>query len=341
MNDPQAAADPNRVDPQKTHAVGEWKYTSPLLACRFDPSGQFVFCSAQDNTVQRWNIASGAAVPMEGHDSWVRGIACHPSGSHVYTGGYDGQLIAWEASAEAPKPVYTIEAHDGWIRSVAVSADGKLLATGGNDHQVKLWDPLDGRLIDVLEGHPCHVYSVLFHPDGKRLVSGDLKGEVREWDLATTEQLRTLDGSALWKYDGGFRADIGGVRGIGFNADATLLACGGITEVSNAFAGIGNPLVVVFDYVTGEKKQSQVSSKKPRGTVWNVHFHPEGFLMGVSSGHDGGHLLFWKVAEPNEFFDFKLPNLAYDSDLHPDKLRVVTAHEDNTLRLWRMTAPAG
>jgi hypothetical protein len=48
--------------------------------------------------------------------------------------------------------------------------------------------------------------------------------------------------------------------------------------------------------------------------------------------------MFWKVDAPNEFFDFKLPNLSYDSDLHPDKLRMVTAHQDNVLRLWRMTA---
>ena len=95
-----------------------------------------------------------------------------------------------------------------------------------------------------------------FHPDGTRLVSGDLKGQVREWDLASGEQLRTLVGEGLWKYDEGFRADIGGVRGIDFSPDAALLACGGISEVSNAFAGIGNPLVVVFDYYTGEKKQA-------------------------------------------------------------------------------------
>ena len=348
MNDTQAAAAPAPAtvpppiaDPQKTHAAGEWKYTSPLLSCRFDPSGQYVFCSATDHTVQRWNIATGAATPLVAHDSWVRAIAFHPSGSHVYTGGYDGRLIAWEASAESPLPVRTTEAHDGWIRSLSVSPDGKLLASGGNDNCVKLWSTDDGRLVNVLEGHANHVYTVMFHPDGTRLVSGDLKGQVREWDLASGEQLRTLDGVGLWKYDEGFRADIGGVRGIGFNADGSLLACGGISEVSNAFAGIGNPLVVVLDYLTGEKKQACVGSKKPRGTIWNVHFHPDGFLIGSDSGHEGGHLYFWKVDSPNEFFDFALPTFCYDSDLHPDKLRIVTTHRDNVLRLWKMAAPVG
>ncbi len=45
----------------------------PLALLSLRPQRQFVFCSAQDNTIQRWNIASGEAVPLVGHDSWVRG----------------------------------------------------------------------------------------------------------------------------------------------------------------------------------------------------------------------------------------------------------------------------
>jgi WD40 repeat protein len=331
--------DLGQVDPQKTHAAGEMKYTSRLLSCRFDPSGQYVFASAYDNAVLRWKVEGGEPTTLAGHDSWVRAIAFHPSAGQTYTGGYDGQVIFWETAAAAPAPLKTLAAHDGWVRALATSPDGKLLASAGNDRLVKLWSTDTGELVDVLSGHQSHVYNVRFHPDGTRVVSGDLKGEVREWDLATGEQLRTLDGGALWKYDTTFRADIGGVRGMGFSADATLLACGGISEVTNAFAGLGNPLVVLFDYVTGEKKQSFVTAKKLRGTIWNVHVHPAGFVIGAGSGHDGGHLLFWKAEDPNEFFDYKMPNLCYDSDLHPDQLRMATTHLDNVLRLWKLTAP--
>ena len=296
-----------------------------------------MFATAYDNTIQRWNLASGKQTALAAHDSWVRAIAFHPSGSTLYSGGYDGRLIWWETSSEAPVPLRTIEAHRGWLRAIAVSPDGKLLATCGNDNLVKLWNALDGTLLGDCHGHANHVYNVAFHPKLPVLVSGDLKGVVREWDIATCEQLRQFSAAALWKYDAGFGADIGGVRGIDFRADGKFLACGGITEVSNAFAGIGFPMAVVIDLERGEVQQQHVTAAKLKGPLWNVRFHRDGFLIGASGGHDGGHLLFWKLEQANEFFDFKLPDICRDFDLHPDQLRLATAHEDKTVRLWQMT----
>jgi WD40 repeat protein len=330
-----------QVDAPQTRAAGEFKHTWPLLACRFDPSGQFVFGSAFDNTIQRWHLASGKATSLVGHDSWVRAMTFHPSGSALISGGYDGRVIWWDATSDEPKPQRTIDAHQGWVRAVAVSPDGTLLATAGNDNLVRIWNAVDGTHVTDCLGHANHVYNVAFHPQGKTLVSGDLKGLVIEWDIASGEELRRLDAAALWKYDVGFGADIGGVRGIAFGAEGNLLACGGITDVSNAFAGIGNPLVVVFDFQTGEKKQSLVSTKKLRCPVSGLRFHRDGTIIASGGGLDGGHLLFWKPDSANEIFDFKLPDVARDLDLHIDQRRLATTHEDKTLRLWEITAKSG
>ncbi len=328
------------VDVQKIHKVGEYKHGSPLLTCRFDPSGQFVFASAEDFSIQRWNLNDGKVTPLVGHESWVWTLAFHPSGSTLYSSGYDGRLIYWDATAEAPQPQHTIEAHDGWARSVAVSPDGNLVATVGNDHLVKLWNAVDGSLVDVLEGHTCHVYNVAFHPTLPLLVSGDLKGVVRLWDLASGEELRQFDAAPLWKYDGGFRADIGGIRSISFSADGKYLACGGITEVSNAFAGIGTPLVLVFNFETGEKVQSLMAKKKFRGKATGVFFHADQFVAGSTSGHDGGHLLVWKLDQKEEFFDFKFPDSIRAMDRHADGVRLATADPGGNVLLWKMAAKA-
>jgi WD40 repeat protein len=327
-----------KIEPRETHQVGEFKHASPLLACRFDPSGQFVFASAHDFSIQRWALAGGKVTPLVAHQSWVWTLAFHPSASALYSGSYDGRLIFWDATAEAPAPLRTIEAHEGWLRAVAVSPDGNLLATAGNDNLVKIWSTADGAHLQTCFGHANHVYNVAFHPTLPRVVSGDLKGVVREWDIATGEELRRFDASALWKYDSGFGADIGGVRSIAFSPDGKHLACGGITEVSNAFAGIGTPIVVVFDYEKGEKLAQWMTSKKFRGVTTGLYFHPLGFVVGSTSGHDGGHLLFWKLGEASEFFDLALPDSARDLALHRDGARLATSSPDGKVFLWQMTA---
>ena len=140
------------------------------------------------------------------------------------------------------------------MRAVAVSPDGKTVASCGNDNAVKLWKADDGKPVRTLEGHESHVYNIAFHPDGTRLASCDLKGVVKDWDLKTGKCDRDLDAKVLWKYDTGFMADIGGARAMAFSPDGSQLACAGITNVSNAFAGVGNPAVVVFNWKDGKSK---------------------------------------------------------------------------------------
>src|SRR5205085_6815418 len=135
------------------------------------------------------------------------------------------------------------------------------------------------------QGHACHVYNVAFSP-GRSLVSADLQGVLTEWDVALGTRARNLDGAVLHKYDETFLAHIGGVRGMAFSPDGKLLACAGITDVSNAFAGVGKPLVVLFDWETGRRKQLLRPKAPFQGTVWGVSSHKSGFVL-VGGGRTG------------------------------------------------------
>jgi WD40 repeat protein len=406
---PAAPVAPVKIDPAKTHMVKEYKHTSPLVGCRFDPSGQFVFAGAQDNAVVRWRLDDGKATPLVGHKSWVRALAFSPpspppqpsptrgegekqppSGGEkgvgekrpspppaekdrekkpspaqtgekagqskpppplwgrggvggerlLFSGDYAGRVLVWRADADKPEPIRTLDAHRGWVRALALSPDGKTLASCGNDHLVKLWSVADGKPLGELAGHACHVYNVAFHPDGKHLVSADLKGVVKVWDLATAALEREMDAKILYKYDPSFMADHGGVRGMAFNPDGSLLACAGITDVTNAFAGVGKPLVVLFDWASGKQKQLMRPKENFQGTAWAVIFHPDGFLASVGGGN-GGVLWFWKPDKGQDFFHLKLPNNARDLDLHPDSRRLAVAFFDGAVRVYSMEAPPG
>ena len=305
---------------------------------------------------RRWR-SSGAAVAGSGElDSWSkRRLGLHsiagfgvgaftppkPLPFTLISGDYHGKLIWWQGDAAEPKPLRTVEAHQGWLRAIAVSPDGKTVASCGNDHAVKLWNAADGKPIRTLEGHASHVYNVAFHPDGTRLASCDLKGVVKDWNLKTGASDRDLDAKVLWKYDPSFMADIGGARSMQFSADGTRLACAGITNVSNAFAGVGNPAVVLFDWKDGKSKLLKAKDNF-QGTAWGVAFHPAGFVIAAGGGQGGG-VWFWKGDDLASFHFLKLAASARDLALAPVGDRFACAGSNGSAFVYTFTpgpAPA-
>ncbi|MDP6466107.1 MAG: WD40 repeat domain-containing protein [Pirellulaceae bacterium] len=329
--------DANLADPKLTHVADQWKYSSPLIACRFDPKSRFVFSSAQDNSVQRWNLENNEPVVLKAHDSWVRAIAFSPDGEFVMTAGGDGRIIWWPTAADAPEPIRTIDAHQGWIRSLAVSPDGQFLASSGNDNLVKLWRIDDRSPVRVFSGHEKDVYSTLFVDDGKTLISGDLAGKVHQWEITTAKVTRTFDAKQLHTYNGGQGVDFGGVRTLSISPDKKHLACGGLHKATNPLGAVHEPLALVFEWESQKLVQSHIA-EGVKGTAWRVMFHDQPFLCGAAGGSSGGFLLFWKTDQPKEFHRFKLPNLLRDMDLAPDGHRVATAHYDRHLRISRLAA---
>lgn len=359
----QKAANPGPVRLER-----EWKVGRPLIGCRFDPTGRFLFASAEDGTVRRLDLLSGRAATFAGHASWVRGIAfiphegppadCDepsPAGRIAVGGGlaavgppptapftvvsadYHGKLVWWRGDLDDPKPIRTVAAHDGWARAVAVSPDGAAVASCGNDHLIKIWSAADGRLLRTLAGHDSHVYNVAFHPAGDRLASGDLRGGVKDWNWQAGRCVRELDGKALHKYDTGFRADIGGARGIAFDPAGDRLAVSGITNVSNAFAGVGNPLVVAFDWATGRAKQLKTKDAF-QGTAWSVVFHPAGPVVAAGGG-SGGQLWLWQGADSASTHTVTLPTSGRDMALSPTGGRAAVAGANGTAYIYAVALP--
>jgi WD40 repeat protein len=332
-------ADAPKIDAAKTHAVLEHKHARPLIACRFDPTGKFIFFAAEENAVQRLELATKNVTPLAAHDSWVRAIGFSPAGDVAFTGGYDGRLAWWPAAADKPEPIRVVDAHQGWLRALAVAPGGEKIATCGNDNLVKLWDAADGRLITELAGHASHVYNVAFHPTGETLVSCDLKGVVKEWDVSTASHKRDFaPAAALYKYDTSFRADIGGARSLAFNGDGSRLALGSITNVTNAFAGVGNAAIMLYDTAAGKPVLQFENKEKINGTMWGVAWHSEGFWIGLAGGGGGGWLYFFKEGAANEFFKLKLKTDGRDLAFSPDGTQVAVAHSDSTLRIYALYA---
>ncbi len=339
MTHSHAAAIPPGFDPKQAHVAAQWRADAPLVCCRFEPRGRYVFCGLESAVVERFALADGKKVSFAGgHESWVFSVAFSNDGARTFTGGGDGRVTAWETASAAPRPIQKIEAHQGWIRAMAVSPDGAFLATGGNDRLVKVWHTATGSLARELKGHAGHVYSVEFHPDGKTLLSGDLLGVINLWEVATGRLAGTLDAKPLHTYEGGQQVDFGGVRGLAVAPDAKLIAAGGLYKASNPLGAVHEPLALLFDGGTHKKTRTLLADNITGGVLWRLRFLADGSLMGGCGGSNGGILLFWKTDADKDYHRFTLPNILRDMDLHPDGLRVATAHHDRHVRITRLGA---
>ena len=103
------AAPPVTIDPTKARLLAQWKHGSPLLGCRVDPSGKYVFAGAQDNAVVRWEVATGKKATLTGHPSWVRALAFAAPG----VWGRSAPKATWVWGRSAPKATWVGGGHGG------------------------------------------------------------------------------------------------------------------------------------------------------------------------------------------------------------------------------------
>lgn len=355
---------PAGADPASTRLVAELAHDRGILACRYDPAAPLLFAGARDYFLHRWDLTQAPVVEppadpkkkpkvppvpvapaesrrqYEGHHSWIGGLALFSDGDRLATVDFVGRLIVWSDRTGEPKPLFSFAAHEGSIRKVAVSPDGRFVATVGNDEAVRIWQSdAPEKLTFELLGHDCHVYHVAFHPDGKSLISADLKGRVKHWDLATGKLVRELDASRLYTYSVKYEVDVGGIRGMNFNADGSQVCFAGATG-DKGIAHSGNARVLLFDWDSGELQQELRPEKEEICTAWGVHFHPDGFIVGSGGSRTGGFLWFWQPDHEVAFHmvRFKQRAPGFDLDLAPNQTTLAVANHDGAVRLYEMAA---
>jgi WD40 repeat protein len=102
---------------------------------------------------------------LEGHSSWVTGVAFSPDGSKLASVSGDWTIRLWNVGIGQVEQ--TLEGHSGWVRSVVFSPDGSKLASASVDRTVRLWNVGTGKVEQTLEGHSGWVCSVAFSLNSK------------------------------------------------------------------------------------------------------------------------------------------------------------------------------
>ena len=95
---------------------------------------------------------------------------------------------------------------------------------------------------------------------------------------------------------------------------------------------------MLFDAESRKKTRTFFADGIPQGVIWRLRFLADGSLMGACGGGSGGILLFWKTDADKDYHRFGLPSILRNMDLHPDGLRVATAHHDRNVRITLLAA---
>jgi hypothetical protein len=126
------------------------------------------------------------------------------------------------------------------------------------------------------------------------------------------------------------------VRGLAVSADGDSVAGGGLHKATNPLGAVHEPIVLVFEGRGRKLARTLLADGVAGGVIWRLRYLADGSLMGASGGSSGGLLLFWRSGSDKDYHRLALPNIVRDMDLHPDGLRVATAHHDGNVRITRL-----
>lgn len=189
-------------DLEQRRQLDSWGW-SPVGALAFSRDGRFLAASQghhllwshrsiSTNQTRIFGLVNRRHKFVEGHKTWVSGVAFSPDNRRLATAGQDGVLKTFETSDW--KTMSESAPVNERLACLAYSPDGGLVVAGGWSGSIYLWDADSAELLDTLVGHSSIVTSLDFSPDGRTLATSSSDRTVKLWDVRTRQLLRTLRG---------------------------------------------------------------------------------------------------------------------------------------------------
>lgn len=152
-----------------------------------------------------------------GHAGEVTDVAVHADSAQFVTSGGDGTIRLWQQ----PQSETVATGHTGPLQGIVAAPDGQWFATISDDKTTRIWDA-NGTALRQLGNHEQPLRAIALR-DAALLAAGDAGGDVWLWNPA--------DGAP----QGVVTAHPGGVSGLAFSSDKTLLISTGADQKVRAW----------------------------------------------------------------------------------------------------------
>jgi WD40 repeat protein len=277
-----------------------------------------------------WNVADGKEIARLFILGGLHHSARAPNGKLLAGVGSDGALRLLDAATG--EVLKQLDGHEdqlnerpkgapprvGQILSVAFSPEGKAIASACfQDSRVFIWDIASGKVRHTLPGHQ-QPQIVLFSPNGRLLAVGGGDQIIRLWDPATGRKLDEL------------RGHVGGISGLAFSPDGSMLASGASGNPPNTKGQTATDSTVrLWDVKTGKAR----TLPGPERWAQTVAFSPDGKTLAVGGSGTRIHLIdvaTGKQKHSHPGHDGTIFRVA----LSPDGKTLASGGEDNLIHLW-------
>lgn len=183
-------------------------HTNGATVVRFSPDGTMIATAGRDRTLRLWTADSLEPLAVfHGHDDAIANLEFNDAGTRIVTAGSDSDrsIRVWDVSTRGDRAV--LRRHSGYVYPVAISHDGTTIASGAWDNEIRLWDANRLSPIKRLLGHTSYLIRLEFGPNDRRLLSFGADKVLRLWDVASGAEIRhrawTGSGIGLaWHPDG-------------------------------------------------------------------------------------------------------------------------------------------
>lgn len=288
-------------------------HDQPVFAVAFSPDGRKLVSAPLGGQIRIWdaNTYQARGYLTGSYDTTFQ-LAYAPTGNQIASAHVDGTVLLWDAHTGVIS--HTLRGHSNTVWAINFSNDGLRLASGSEDGMVIIWDTLSGQVMQTLPVK-SPINGVAFSHDSRLLATVSEDGVARVWELSTESVVFS-------------QTHANALSGVAFRSTDDLLAVAGRDQRVTLWQ-VGEP----------QKPIAQLSNSHSN-SVFSVDFSADGKRL-VSADADGIAII-WDVSDLATIIELKRLQ-GHQGQIHSaifdrDGLRVATASDDHSVKLWTVGA---